>query len=68
MIVYGFKNTSKMKLNNVLQNVRLRYETEILGCRAFKVRRLDRQVIEGDSSKQYSLLWSYDVELRRVSP
>lgn len=34
---------------------------------AFKSMRVARQVVEGDSAKQYSILWSYDAELMRAS-
>lgn len=56
-----------MKLNEVVADVKLRYATEIPSCKVFKVRQLARQIIEGDSSKQYNLLWSYSVELRKAS-
>ncbi|KAI5415516.1 hypothetical protein KIW84_040805 [Lathyrus oleraceus] len=36
-------------------------------CRDFKARQL-AQIVEGDSSKEYSFLRSYGVELIRVSP
>lgn len=57
-----------MKLNDVVADVRLRHATKISGCREFKARLVARQIVEGDSSKQYSFLWSYGVELRKVSP
>ncbi|XP_058759808.1 uncharacterized protein LOC131633114 [Vicia villosa] len=56
-----------MKLNEVVADVRLRYSTEITGCRAVKARKLARKVVEGDSAKQYNMLWSYGAELRRAS-
>ncbi|XP_058739575.1 uncharacterized protein LOC131611665 [Vicia villosa] len=67
VIVDKLKNNSGMKLNEVVADVRLRYSTEITGCRAFKARQLARKVVEGDSAKQYSMLWSYGAELRRAS-
>ncbi|KAI5396455.1 hypothetical protein KIW84_062608 [Lathyrus oleraceus] len=67
MTVDNLKNNNKMKLNELVSNVRLRFATEITGCRAFKARWIARQIIEGGSSKQYSLLWSYEAELRRAS-
>ncbi|XP_058752080.1 uncharacterized protein LOC131625205 [Vicia villosa] len=68
VIVDGLKNNTKMKLNDVVADVRLRYATEIPGCRAFKARQIARQIVEGDSSQQFNLLWSYGAELRRASP
>ncbi|KAI5396920.1 hypothetical protein KIW84_062946 [Lathyrus oleraceus] len=40
---------------------------EFSSLKAFKARQIGREIVEGDSSKQYSLLWSYEVELRRPS-
>ncbi|XP_058767567.1 uncharacterized protein LOC131641278 [Vicia villosa] len=68
VIVDRMKNCSKMKLNDVIEDVRVRYATEIPGCKAFKARQISKRVMEGDSSKQHSLLWSYGAELRRASP
>lgn len=59
VIVDRTKKNNKMKLNDVVADVRVRYATEILGCGAFNVRHISRQVVEGDSSKQCCLLWSY---------
>ncbi|XP_058746137.1 uncharacterized protein LOC131619011 [Vicia villosa] len=67
VIVDGLKNISKMKLNEVVADIRSRYSTEIPGCRAFKARQIARQIVEGDSSKQFSMLWSYGAELKRAS-
>lgn len=66
MIVDKLKNNSGMKLNEVAVDVRLRFATEITGCKAFKARQLAIKVVEGDSSKKYSMLWSYGAKLRRA--
>ncbi|CAI8600765.1 unnamed protein product [Vicia faba] len=67
-VLNGRENNNKMKLNGVVSDGRLRFATEITGYRAFKSRKIARQIVEGDSSKQYSLLWSYGIELRMASP
>ncbi|XP_058783323.1 uncharacterized protein LOC131658000 [Vicia villosa] len=67
VIIDGLKNNSKMKLNEVVADIRSRYSTEIPGCRAFKARQISRQIVEGDSSKQFSMLWSYGAELKKAS-
>lgn len=59
VIVGGLKNNTKVKLSEVV---------EIPGCRAFKARQIARHIVEGDSSKQFILLWFYGVELRKASP
>lgn len=56
MIVDQLKNNNNMKLNEVVLDVRLRFSTEITGCKDFKARHLSRQIVKEDSSKQYSLL------------
>ncbi|XP_058784220.1 uncharacterized protein LOC131658989 [Vicia villosa] len=66
-IVDGMKNNTKMKLNEVVADVRLRYATEIPEYSAFRARQIARQIVEGDPSKQFSLLWSYGAELRWAS-
>ncbi|KAI5396006.1 hypothetical protein KIW84_062270 [Lathyrus oleraceus] len=67
VIVEKLKNNSGMKLNEVVADLRLRFAIEIIESRAFKARQLARKVVEGDSAKQYSIIWSYDAELRRES-
>ncbi|MCI67500.1 hypothetical protein A2U01_0088759, partial [Trifolium medium] len=56
-----------MKLTEIVAYIRIKYAVEIPACRAFKARQIARQLVEGDSSKQYSLLWSYSAELKRAS-
>ncbi|CAK8570035.1 unnamed protein product [Lathyrus sativus] len=67
VIVDGLKNNSRMRLSEVVADVRQRYATEIPGCRAFKARQITRHIVEEDSSKKFSLLWSYAAELRMAS-
>jgi hypothetical protein len=68
VIVDRLKNNPKMKLNEIVAEVRTRFSIDIPTGRAFKARQIARRIMEGDASKQYSLLWSYSAELRRVSP
>ncbi|CAK8575801.1 unnamed protein product [Lathyrus sativus] len=56
VIVDGLKNNSRMRLSEVVADVKQRYTTKISGCRAFKARHIARHVVEGDYSKQFSLL------------
>ncbi|CAI8594319.1 unnamed protein product [Vicia faba] len=65
VILDRLNNNNKMKLNDVITDVRIRYAVEIPDCGAFKASQLTRKIVEGDSSKQYSLLWPYGAELRR---
>ena len=51
VIVDGLKNNTKMKLNKVVSDVRLGYDTKIPGCRAFKAIQIAIHIVERDSSK-----------------
>lgn len=50
VIVDRLKNNNKMKLNDLIAYVRMRYTTEIPCYKAFKGRHLSKQIVEGDSS------------------
>lgn len=65
--VFDIMKNNKMQINDVVDDIKQRFSVEIPGTRAFKARKLARQLIEGDSSKQYSLLWSYNAEIKRAS-
>lgn len=43
--VHKLKNNNKMKLNEVMSDVRLMFSTKVTGCKAFKARKLDRQIV-----------------------
>lgn len=66
-IVDKLKSNPKQTLTVIVDEMRIKYATGIKMCTAEKARYLARVVIEGNSSKQYSLLWSYSAELRKVS-
>ena len=36
--------------------------------RAWKAKQIAKAVVEGDASRQYSMLWRYAAELKRVCP
>lgn len=66
-ILERMTNDNDMKLDQVIDEGRTRYSTDIPACRAFRARQIATQLVEGDSSRQYSLLWSYSAELHRAS-
>ncbi|KAJ1380009.1 hypothetical protein SESBI_46390 [Sesbania bispinosa] len=65
-VVNRLKSNSKVTLKEVVEDTRTTYSTGITISRAFKARHIARGVVEGDSKKQYTLLWSYSAELRRA--
>lgn len=47
MIVDNLKNNNKMRLNEIVSNIRLRFATEITSCRAFKLDKLLDKLYKG---------------------
>ncbi|KAI5393738.1 hypothetical protein KIW84_060739 [Lathyrus oleraceus] len=59
-----------MKFSSLKQFKKVVLEHNVLNgreVRAFKAKQLSRKVVEGDSTKKYSMIWSYDAKLRRTS-
>ncbi|XP_057425855.1 uncharacterized protein LOC130719239 [Lotus japonicus] len=66
-LVEKLRGSRTMRLNDVVDEMRLDFSTGMTRYRAWKGRQLALQVVEGDASKQYSLLYKFSAELRRVS-
>ena len=62
-----FRSNSNIQLKDIVDDIRRTYATGITMSRAFKARKLAKEVVEGDATKQYTLLWSYAAELRKSS-
>lgn len=58
------KNYEKVKLNEVVGEVRTQFSTKITGSIAFKEKQIAKEIVEGNSSRPYSLLWSHSAELK----
>ncbi|KAK7361174.1 hypothetical protein VNO77_03220 [Canavalia gladiata] len=67
VVVDKFRTASKLTLTEIIEDVRKNYSAGITGWRAFKARQFAREMVEGDATKQYTLLWSYSAKLQRVS-
>ena len=67
MIVDMVKSNPKISVHEIVDYMKNTYAVGIKACAAAKARSLAREVVEGDSSKQFSLLWSYCAELRKAS-
>ncbi|KAK2456219.1 hypothetical protein QL285_003603 [Trifolium repens] len=59
--------TDKVKVTDIMQDMRSSYSVGISFNRAWKARMRAKDIVEGDATKQYSLLWRYAEELMRVS-
>ncbi|XP_057429555.1 uncharacterized protein LOC130722743 [Lotus japonicus] len=65
-LVEKLRGSRTMRLNDVVDEMRLGFSTGITRYRAWKGRQLALQIVEGDASKQYTLLYKFSAELRRV--
>lgn len=59
-----FTHTNKPMVAKIIEYIRKNYAVGITKSRNI-VRRLIMDLIEGDATKQYTLLWRYDVELTK---
>jgi hypothetical protein len=59
--------TDKVKVTDIMQDMRSSYSVGISYNRAWKAKMRAKDIVEGDATKQYSLLWKYAEELRRAS-
>lgn len=59
MIVVKYMPILNVKLNEIEDDVRQNNSVGITPWKTFKARKMAKEVLEGDSSKQYSILWSY---------
>nr|KYP71449.1 hypothetical protein KK1_010708 [Cajanus cajan] len=61
-----FRNAFNLTVHEIMDGTRKQYSIGITELRAWKARKIVKDIMEGDFSNQYSRLWSYSVELRRV--
>lgn len=62
-----FRSSQRVTLNEIIDDIRKNYSTGISRSRAIRARKIALEVVEGDATKQYTQLWSYSAELRRVN-
>jgi len=56
-----------MTANEIIDDVRKSYSVGITPWRACRAKEIGTEILEGGGQKQYTLLYDYDVGLRRVS-
>jgi len=67
VVVEKFRNVGKMTTNEIIDDIKKTYSVGITKWRKIKGKQLDMDVLEGDGQKQYTMLYDYAVELKRVS-
>ena len=54
-------------MKDIIHEMRHKYSARITRWRAFKAKQIVKELVEGDATKQYTMLWSYSAELRKAS-
>lgn len=53
-------------INDIVDFVGKNYSVNITFWRAWKAKQMAKEIVEGNAARQYSLLWRYSAELKRV--
>ena len=67
VMVDKLRNNSKVTIRDIIGEIRGSYSTRITKWRALRAKQIASGIVEGEATKQYSLLWSYSAELRRAN-
>jgi hypothetical protein len=59
--------SDNVKLREIVHEIRSTYSVGITMNRAWRGKKIAKEIVDGDAAKQYSLLWRYSEELRRVN-
>ena len=62
-----YRNVGKMTANEIIYDIKKTYSVRISRWKAMKGKQIAMDIVEGDREKQYSLLYDYVAELKRVS-
>ncbi|XP_058756746.1 uncharacterized protein LOC131629959 [Vicia villosa] len=65
LVVKKRKSQGKVKLSEIMAELRQKYSVGITKGKAWREKAMDEEIIEGDAKEQYNMLWSYAAELRK---
>ena len=66
VVMDKFRNVGNMSANEIMDDIKKSHNIEISPWTALQAKHRALDVLEGDATKQYSLLFDYMAELRRV--
>ncbi|XP_058753414.1 uncharacterized protein LOC131626580 [Vicia villosa] len=67
VVVKNMQTSDKVRIRDIIQDMRQNYSVGITVCRAWKAKLIAKKIIEGDVDKEYANLWRYAPELHRVN-
>jgi hypothetical protein len=67
-VIKKLQSDKKINIPTIMKDMRREHAVGITKGRAWKAKQIAKAVVEGDASRQYSMLWRYAAELKRVCP
>ncbi|CAI8591544.1 unnamed protein product [Vicia faba] len=65
LVVEKRKSQGKVKLSEIMSELRQKYSVGITKGKAWRAKAMAEEIIEGDAKEQYNMLWRYAAELRK---
>jgi len=65
-VIKKLHSDKKINIHTIMNDMRIEHAVGITKGRAWKAKQIAKPVVEGDASRQYSMLWRYAAELKRV--
>jgi len=67
IVVEKRQSTKKVNVNELMAELRSKYSVGITKGRAWKAKTIVEDIIDGDATRQYAMLWRYAAELKKHS-
>ena len=65
LVVEKRKSQGKVKLSEIMSELRQKYSVGITKGKAWRAKAMAEEIIEGDAKEQYNMLWRYAAKLRK---
>ncbi|XP_058765869.1 uncharacterized protein LOC131639388 [Vicia villosa] len=65
-VVNKMQSSEKVKIADIIQDIRKTYSVGITPSRAWKAKEIAKGIVEGDAVRQYAMVWRYAAELKRA--
>ncbi|XP_058769641.1 uncharacterized protein LOC131643444 [Vicia villosa] len=65
-VVNKMQSSEKVKIDDIIQDIRKTYSIGITPSRAWKAKEIAKGIVEGGDVRQYAMVWRYAAELKRA--
>ncbi|XP_050909711.1 uncharacterized protein LOC127123544 [Lathyrus oleraceus] len=66
-VVKRMQTSDTVRIRDIIQDMRQTYSVGIIVAKAWRAKLIAKKIIEGDADNQYTSIWRYAEELRRVN-